>query len=160
MMLASMGRPVRRSIQLEDAHWPLLLVRFDGTPTDEEFERYLDQMTTMLALRQRHAIVLDATAAHFTPMSQSRMQAHWIRAHKTELEELTAGTAIVFSSRLFRVVVASVFMIQPPPTPYATFGTLGEATRWAAAQLGIAPPESGLVWDPGDTTKPQLKLKP
>ncbi len=38
---------VNRAIEFEDAHWPLLLVRFVGTPTDREFERYLDQMTSV-----------------------------------------------------------------------------------------------------------------
>jgi hypothetical protein len=150
-------RRVSRAIAFEDALWPLLVVRFTGTATDDEFERYLHQMTVMLARRQPHAVIMDATAAHFTPTSHHRMQANWIRAHKTELAELSAGTAFVFSSRLFRVVISGVFMLQPPPSPYAIFGTLDEAVRWSAAQLGIEPPANRLVWDANETTRPNAK---
>ena len=141
-------------IRFDESGFPVIVVHFDKSATDEEFVRYLDQMSAVLRRGQRYALVLNATRAHVTPMRQLRMQADWLRAHRLEVAELNVGTAFVFSSSVFRIVMTGVFMLQPPLGPHHVCGTLGEGVRWAAAQIGVEPSAAHLSWDPDETTRP------
>jgi hypothetical protein len=154
--MSQVDRLVRRdAIMFDASHWPILLVRYRGVVDDEEFEAHLDRFTTLLGRNQRHAIILDASEAGFTPASHRRLQAQWLRTHRDRVAALNAGIAFVFGSSLFRLVVTSVFMLQPPPIPHRICKTLFEAEQWAAAQLGIETPV-GLTWDDEESTKPSV----
>jgi hypothetical protein len=142
---------------LDDTHWPILVVHFNGIADDQEFISFLNHLTAMLSRGERHAVVLNASGAQYTPIAHHRLQAEWLRAHRAELAEQCAGTAFVFTSRLFRVVMTGVFMLQPLPAPVGVFRSLGEGVSWAAAQLGIQPPVSGLTWDTDETTRRAVK---
>ena len=48
-------------IQLDDALWPLLLVRFTGVPTTRQVEAYLARMTACLERGERYVSVLDSS---------------------------------------------------------------------------------------------------
>ena len=144
-------------IRFDESGWPVVVVHFEGSTTDDEFVAYLERLNELLARKQSYAIVLNATHAHFTPLRHQRMQADWLRHHKGELTQLSAGIAFVFAVRIFRLVVTGVFMLQPPPAPHRVCATLADGVRWAAAQVGVEPNASQLAWDPEETTRPNQR---
>jgi hypothetical protein len=141
-------------IRFDESGWPVLVVHFEGHVTDEQFLEYLEHLNEVLGRRTRYAIVLDATNAEVTSLKHQRMQANWMRVHRSELAELCAGTAVVFTSSVFRLVLSGVFALQPPPMPYAVCESLGEGLAWAAKQLGVEVPKPSGAWDVEETTRP------
>jgi hypothetical protein len=140
-------------IRYDDASWPIILVQFEGQVTDHEFADYLERLTTVFRRRERFTVILDASRAQLTPFSHRHMQANWLRTYKTAIAELNAGTAFVFTSAMFRVVLSGVFMLQPLPSPHTICATLADAVQWSADQLGIDAPARLLAKDPAEPVR-------
>jgi hypothetical protein len=70
------------SIRVNDSGFPLVIVSFEGTVDDTEFEAYLARMDSHVERRQRCAFVFDATHAGRSPATQRRSQAEWMKAHE------------------------------------------------------------------------------
>lgn len=116
---------------MDDSAHPIIVVRFLGTHTDDEFEGYLARMSELLAdSRGIHGLVLDATQAKVPTGRQARMQANWMRDNAVGIRERTVGTAFVLSSPALRGVLKAILMMQPIPSPYRVVPTPEEATAW------------------------------
>jgi hypothetical protein len=123
------------SIHVDDSALPLIVVTFEGSVDDHEFERYLARLDALWKRKARSAIVLDATRAARTPATQRRRQAEWMKVNDELLRTYSAGTAFVISSPLVRGGLTAILWLQPIPTAYVVVATRPEAERWARAQL-------------------------
>jgi hypothetical protein len=131
------------SIRVEDSRWPLVVVTFDGAPSEEEFSRYLEEMLGLLSRQERHAYVVDARRGTLLPRELRQRQGEWLRENKDEIRRHCLGTAVVINSGVLRFVLTTIYLIQAPVTPTVNFPTLEEATAWAEKQLrgaGLTPP--------------------
>jgi len=126
------------SIQVNDTNFPLVVVTFEGSVSDQEFERYLARLDTLWGRNVRSAIVLEASRADRSPATQRRMQAEWLKKNDYLLRAHSAGTAFVISSALVRGSLTAILWLQPLPTPYIVVATLAEAERWARRQLQLS----------------------
>lgn len=133
--------PDTHSIRFHEAHAPLYVVAFDGVPTDEEFQRYLDWMVDV-AQRGDHAMVLDATHAGLLPPSQRQMQSRWMREYDELNRERTVAMSFVLPNPLLRGLLTALLWAQPMPCPFNVVSRRRSALDWCDAQLrnrGIRP---------------------
>lgn len=132
-----------KNIEISFVRRPLIVVRFVGLPSDEEFRAYLDvlaeNLSETITKKVSTAVVIDTTV-QVNPVSaaQRRLQAEWIKHHAQALRIGCAGTAFVISSALHRGVMTAVLWLQQLPYPYSVFGALHEAEAWCLGRLSLA----------------------
>jgi len=120
---------------LDRARMPLVQLRTWGTGTDEELERNMATLDEMLALRQRHALLFDATGGERPPASQRHRIAEWIKERSPEIGAYTAAVAFVFTNALVRGALTAILWISPLPAPHRVFARHEDAERWLVALL-------------------------
>lgn len=134
------------AIEIDDARWPLLVVRFTGTSTDAEFDGYLARLGSFVARRQDFALILDASRAGATPPLHRKKQAEFMAREEVRLRKHSAGTAFVITSALVRGALTAIFWLQPMPSEHTIASTYEEAEQWAVQQLrrrGVEVPPRG-----------------
>lgn len=126
---ASMGAA---EIEVEEARWPLVVVRWpDGPITDEAIERYL-RVAIGHMKRGRHFVLHLTVRVAGLDARQRRTFAEHIELHRSTLKAKVGGAAIVVDSAIARGVITAVNWIAPPPFPQRVFATEGEAEAYLA----------------------------
>lgn len=116
------------TIEMSREAGPLIVLRFTGRSSDEEFDSYLSEYSKVLAEGARYAAVLVTTAdARMTPIGQARKQARWLADNEAELRRLCAGIAFVLPSPVSRGVYRAMAQMRPS----SSFAV----TMWGMAQL-------------------------
>jgi hypothetical protein len=133
-----------RAIHIEDSRWPLVVLTFEGHPSDEDFSRYLGEMFGLLSRQERHAYVIDARRGALLSRALRRQQGEWLKEHKAAIQRFSLGTGVVIGSGVLRFVLATIHLIQPPIAPTVILPTIEEATAWAETRLR----EAGLALPP------------
>lgn len=127
------------AIHIDDSRFPLVVIRYVGSTSDQEFEQYLSQMEELvLARRATNAVILDASKADAASATQRRMQAEWMKAHETTLRRYSVGNAFVITSTVVRGALTAIFWLQPPAVPSDVFSTYAAAEAWALERLAAA----------------------
>ena len=132
--------PPTTSSQLRARHnnvsrWPLLVIKFDGDATDEEYAASLLERTTLLRRREKYAVLLDASTCGDMPARQRKLEADWTRQNHEMLAQYLVGIAFVFKSPVLRAALTAIFWLQPFSWPYEIMATLPEAELWATERL-------------------------
>lgn len=123
-------------VRIDDSRHPLVVVEFNGTATDQEFDAYLEQMTKLvLERRKKNVTIFDATRSGDTSPKQRRKQAEWLKSNAEMLRMYSLGTAFVITSPLVRGMLTAILWITPMPAPHTVVATYGEAERWAIGRL-------------------------
>lgn len=137
------------SISIDDKHWPLVVLTFDGAASGEAFQRYLDGMSALLARKQPHGYLLDGRDGAMMGPTERKLQGEWLKKNKDALKLYSRGTASVIRSAPVRFVLSAIYLIQAPVVPTESFATVDEAYAWLAqrfeAQNLKMPPRSSLA---------------
>jgi hypothetical protein len=123
------------AIELDDAAFPLLIVRFGPDWTPQDFSTYLLWYFQRLQRHQQLAVVFDATRARAPSALERRQQADFLREHEGLLRLYCAGAAFVISSAVIRGALTAIFWVQPPVYEHTVVPTVVEATAWARQRL-------------------------
>lgn len=131
-------------IQLDDRHWPLVVVVYEGSPSKSSFDAYLADMDRCLARKQRHGYLLDGREGAMLDGPQRNAQGAWLKQRKDALRLYSAGTGLVVRSAAARFLVSAIYLIQPPVAPTSTFTAVDDAYLWletifAKERLALAP---------------------
>jgi hypothetical protein len=134
-------------IHVDVSRAPIVVVRFERSWTEGEFDAYLEAMeTAVLSRREPTVTILDARDAMATPATQRRKQAAWLQKNEAVLRRYSLGTAFVITSPVVRGILTAILWIQPMPAPHVVVATPPEAERWATARLderrAISPPNA------------------
>ncbi|QRN96625.1 hypothetical protein JRI60_47825 [Archangium violaceum] len=122
-------------IHFDDSRWPLLIVQYAGTPTNEQFAESLARRSSYLD-RGPHVTVLDLSGApNPGPPEQRHMQVDWLKRNEARLRDQSLGVAFVTDSAVMKLLLSIIQHLKPMPTPYVTFKHLSEAVTWAAECL-------------------------
>lgn len=124
------------AIHINQDHAPVLVVRWSGIATDNEFDVFLDVMSGVLDAQESHAFVFDASDAKPAPIPQQRRLGAWMKVNKERIKLYSCGAALVFPSPVFRFALSALFMIQPMPVAYLVCASRMEAITWAKEQVG------------------------
>jgi hypothetical protein len=127
-----------RSIEVNVERWPLVVVVFDGTPTQRDFDAFLGATLGILHRKQKHAYIVDARKGTMLPREMRQQQGEWLKTHKALIQSYSLGSAVVLKSSVLRFVLATIYLIQPPVSPTENFTTIEEATAWIQKILKAA----------------------
>lgn len=125
------------AIEIDDARYPLVVVRFVGTVDDKAFGDYIDAMTRIRG-RGANVAIFDATHAGAVSPRQRRMQSDWLRDFAPELEKNSLGTAFVITNRVIRGILTAILWVTKIPGPYVVLPSFSQAMIWAEEQLDAA----------------------
>jgi hypothetical protein len=123
------------SITFDDSHWPLLIIRFVGTPTLEQFDLYLRRRASYLLRGEPHVSISDVRASTIFATEFRQRTAVWLQEHGPIFERTVVGTAIVITSPILRLMVSTLLRLRPQSVPYALVATTESGARWCADQL-------------------------
>jgi hypothetical protein len=126
------------NITFDDSLWPLLVVRFAGTPTQQQFEEYMARRGSYLARNQKHALIYDTVRFSVLTSEQRQRQIHWLKEHKELLQTLSLGSALIITSPMVRLLLSGVLHFSQTSTPYHAARSLPEAANWCAGRLASA----------------------
>jgi nitrogen-specific signal transduction histidine kinase len=129
------GMGPANGITFDDSLWPLLVVRFSGTPTNQQFEEYLAKRGAYLARRQKHALIYDTASFRVLTNEQRQRQIDWLKERAALMKETSLGSALVITSPIVRLTLSIVLQFSQAGTAYHTARSLPEAAGWAAARL-------------------------
>jgi hypothetical protein len=128
-------------IQLDDSHWPLLILRMKGLATESQFEEYLAQLEALLRRGERYVSISDATWLGVPPAYQRHRQAAWSHQHEAALREQVLGHASIITSPFVRLSVSLLLHLKPLPHPHIAVVDMPTALHWVTRRLEL----SGLV---------------
>ena len=122
---------------VDEREWPLLVVRW-GTesPTDEQFQAYLDHYAALLGRGQRYAIVfVTEPSAPMTKSKHAKLQATWMKEHYDELQKFCVGSAFVLPSPVMRGVLKAILAMQGMPVEYVVVSDEASGMEWAKSRM-------------------------
>lgn len=122
-------------IRVDDRHWPLVVVTFEGAAPRPVFDRFLAQMASFLARKERHCYLLDGREGAMLGTAERSAQGAWLKQNRDALARYSAGTALVIRSAAVRFVLTAIYLIQSPIAPTETFGTVDEAHAWLRSTM-------------------------
>ena len=126
---------MRTGITVDDSLWPMLLSRFSGAVSDEQFDEYLRRGTANLQRGELYVTVLEMGSMHLPTTAQRQRQTVWMKIHGRALREQLLGTAFVITSPIIRLGLSTLFHIVPQPVPYIVVPDLDTGVRWALRRL-------------------------
>lgn len=92
---------------------PIVNVTFTGEKsTDENFQKYLEDLATCYDDRKSIAIIFDASHAVIPKLSLQRKQALWISQHWKLIQTYCKGTAYVIPNLAIRAVLNVIFLFK------------------------------------------------
>ncbi len=122
----------------DDSHWPMLLVRLEGAPSDAQYAEFFAHGHATLLRRERYVSIFDFNHLTLPSPAQRQRQIQWAREHEALLREYVLGSAFVLSSPFVRTMMNLFFHFAPTPAPYVVVPTLRAGVSWAVERLELA----------------------
>jgi hypothetical protein len=126
---------MRPAILIDESLWPLLIIRFVGTVSDEQFEQYLVRTSAVLQRKERCVSLFDGLQLGMPTASQRNRQVEWLRQDEALMREFLLGTAYVLGSPVHRLMLSMILHVIPPPMPYVVAPSLSSAVAWLGKRL-------------------------
>ncbi len=123
------------SISLDFGTLPIFEISYVGTVDDATFQRYLDDLVSVLSMRQPYVLLADATGSGAPTAKQRRMQADLIREHEAGFARYCSGAAFVIESALIRGALTAILWAQKLPYDHTVVRTRQEGLVWLKAKL-------------------------
>jgi len=123
----------------DDAQWPLVVLRIEGSVTPEEEVEFSERSTRLPERGVQYAVVVDLRKAGTPSPRFVRLQA---KAQKLRFEGLRthcAGIAFVIRSPMIRGALRAILHLQSLPCPQAVVSSLDDAHTWSAARMTDTP---------------------
>lgn len=125
-------------VTIDTSRFPVTVVAFEGVVSDEEFQRYLDQLDVLLERREPYVTIVDARATGPAPAIQRKMKADWLARRRPELSRWCLGTAFVIDSPVVRGMLTAILWLSSLPCPNVVVRSRAEAERWVQDRLGAS----------------------
>lgn len=122
----------------DESLWPLLLMRYVGTPSAEQQEAYQDRLGACLRRGQKYVSIIDTRAFTGIPAAQRQLMARFLREHEDLFRQVSLGTCLLITSPMVRLVVSVVFHLKPMPSPYFVAPSMQVALDWVIGHLEAA----------------------
>jgi hypothetical protein len=135
-------------VDVDIAHWPVVLVKFDADQTMADCERFIAGMDAIHRRQEPYASI--SYMRHYsTDRAQVNRVARWMKDTAEQTRRWCVGTGIVTQSLGFRFLLSSIFLIKPMPCPYQVCGSFDEAWRFVFAEgskRGVVVPPVPNIW--------------
>jgi hypothetical protein len=130
------------SIRVDDTHWPLAICAFEGTPSAEEVDAWLTQMSALHARGDRFVMLTDVAAGR-PDFAHVRRIGAWTKRNLDVVRATCAGIAVILESPAQRFLVSAFYLVVTPPCPMTVFDDRPPAAAWLKKRLeseGLAVP--------------------
>jgi hypothetical protein len=125
-------------IELDDSHWPLLIIRLRGVASDGQFEDYLSQLeSSYLSRGEPYVSISDATWLGVPPAYQRHRQAAWLHRNDAALRARVLGHASIITSPFVRLSVSLLLHLKPLPHPHVAVSSMPSAVDWVTHRLQL-----------------------
>ncbi len=124
-------------IEIDDTHWPLMIIRLRGVATDAQFEAYLSQVESLQQRGETYVSISDATWLGVPPASQRQRQALWSQQSEQALREQVLGHASIITSPFVRMTVSLLLHIRPLVHPHIAVSDMPSAVNWVTHRLHV-----------------------
>jgi len=124
-------------IEVNDANWPLLEIRYEGLIDDEELDRYLTEHEALLAREEEHVALVDITQSKIyssTPR-HVRRAAMWVAEQDAPIGSYCAGVAFLVRSATQRALVRLILKLRPFAIPHVVYDDEALATAWLRERM-------------------------
>ena len=123
-------------IRTDASRWPLVIITFEQTFTDQDLEACLDENARLFSRGQRFATVRDMRSLNQMPSpTQRELARKWQLRVRDELPRNCLGVAIVNDSPFIRHLITAVSWATTPTIPEEAVPTLSKGVDWALQRL-------------------------
>lgn len=134
------------SIVTDVSRFPLVVVTLPSEQvSDGDIDRFVEDQRALLARRDRHYVVADASNSVAFSAAHRRRLADWLEESESLALERSIGMGIVIANPIIRGAVTAVFWLKRPPMPTKLHATVSEAVATGIGALevhGINVPQS------------------
>ena len=121
---------------IKTENFPIIKVVFTGhKANDDNFRKYLDELTKIYSRKENLAIIFDATKAVLPGLKYQKMQGDWLKENEQMMKDYCVGTTYVITNTIIRGVLKTIFKFQKQPVPYNITGDIKEANKWVKYKL-------------------------
>jgi hypothetical protein len=127
-------------ITFDDSLWPLVILRAQGVPTDQQMKEYHARSLGYLERGEKYVTITDLSQLGMLSPSQRRMQAEYLQENAAALHEYLLGSATIIDSTPLRLALYAILPFKRMPMPFVVVADMDSAVRYALRRLE----ESGL----------------
>ncbi len=125
-------------VEVDEKLWPLLVMRFEGSPTQDELDELARRLEACIARQEAYVSITDARLGGGLTPAQRQQQADWLKKHDGTLRKYCLGNAVILTSSIARLTINVIHILYPMPIPHAVLPTMESAAEWAATRLETA----------------------
>lgn len=136
-----------KTIDFDDTRYPLIVIRFHGSASEEDFLEHLRlldlNLKRTMEARTKTALIYDASQGQGTSPRVRKLQADWMKANADTVRMACVGISFVITSGLVRGALTAILWMADMAAPYEVVATFGEAQAFCQkrlAQAGVALP--------------------
>ena len=126
------------AIEIDDSAWPLVRVRFDQELSNQEWDRYLEQMSRYPDRREKYVTLTDGRRAATPDAGQRKRASELIAREHERTVRWNVANAVLVASPIIRGVITAIEWASPSPVPLKSFGGPEEAHAWLAERYADA----------------------
>lgn len=126
----------------DETEWPILKILCPSSHTDDDFDAYLEQLSSYRGRGEPYVICYDTQDGRALPATQRKKQTDYVEMIKMKKPVLMLGFAAVAHNAVQRGVMTAIFWMQNSPWPMKVFGHTEPAMEWLKERLaegGIEP---------------------
>jgi hypothetical protein len=136
--------PAFGPILLDESLWPLLVVRYKGRATIEQFAEMLAERSRYLDRNERYLVLNDLSHVRHTGSGEQRqLQVDWMKKEGERMRQWVVGVATVTDSAPLRLLLSIIQYFQPLPMPHIIVPRMSEAIPWIVSQMRQSGLEAG-----------------
>lgn len=125
-------------LTVDDTLWPLVVIRYVGTPPLAQFEECLEKRAAFLRRSEPHLILVDAIRGGMLPTEHRQRQVEWMVQHEELIRQKLLGTAYVTESAVSRLTLSAIFYFKPPVYPYVIAPRVELGVEWLVRRMNDA----------------------
>ncbi len=135
------NRPLKRdAILVIETRYPLVVVEFHGTPSDQAFGEYLTRMDSLQqrpAATLRPVVIIQDTLAQRGSISASQRKqlVDWQKRNHDRIASTVLGIVFVIDSAIVRGAATAILWVYKPCYDYALVSTRTAAEEWGLRKL-------------------------
>lgn len=116
--------------EVDEQHWPLVVVRFTGNMTLEEMERYIARQDGLIARKQPMLNLVIGEQLVLWETRVLRRMTEWTSANLEDQRRYSRAVALVITTPVARGMLKAALWMQPMPQPYQVCATVEGALAW------------------------------
>lgn len=114
---------------------PLLKLDFSSeTPTDEQFEMYLEEYKEIIMSHSEYWLTISADEVKYLSAKHRIQQGKWQKENAEEIRKRCRGIAFVLNSVILKMLFRAILVVSDIPAPYKVVSSQEEGIDYLREQ--------------------------